>query len=201
VCLWAFGFTNLDVVGKPEPSAPVVVFHHPSYAEIFMMLVFLKNTFFLVRNEQHWLTSWTVYQVARRLQCVFVQKTEDQNTIQRLKDNMAATNKRLAICPHMSKGGALRSPDYLMKLPAFRTGPFRLSDSVQPVVFLFDDHVAKGNMYVSLTNILRGMLNAPWKGYKITMKWLAPMQRAENETVEDFAARVQVEMEKNLGSI
>lgn len=192
--LFLFGFKPIKVYGKHDTNSKVLVYNHPTFVEAFFVLnkISYKEVTFLKKTETLFFLKMFDF-IIKQFNGILLNSNEGENTVQRMKESIKKHNHSIAIAPHMYKNKipfSIRDT----KMPKFRTGAFRVTDTVQPVIFLYDPKIPEKH-YSNAIQSFVGLLNAPITGYESFMFYLKPITRLTNETVEAFAERTQEYME------
>jgi hypothetical protein len=181
----AFGFNDIKIFGKVDPTARITVFNHPQCIDGFLLNAFVGPISGLIQDSLALNRVW-----AYLLDCVIVSATGGQNTTRRMREKLKTSKYRYAIAVNRQgdPGVGGRVPGDQIK--TFKTIAFRMGEAVQPMVIVVDDAP-----YIHISHLL----TAPLHSNKRLRVFLLPkMTQRQNETPEEFAARTKKAMNRCL---
>jgi hypothetical protein len=193
--LHLLGFEIGPSVGTMDPTCRVVISNHPGMHMdgLIWIATLPKTCSYLARKDTAQLVRWVVHMVASQLSIVFVSRAEKENTVERMKQFLEENpDKSIMIAPegsYATAAGIIGTDLY-----PFRTGGFRLSDRVQPMLIVSETSVP------DVPQEAKDFISYMWRHRSdpptiLRTVYLHPMTRLEDESVEDFVERVRSSMQ------
>ncbi len=192
VCLYLLGINKPSIFGQLDPNVDVILYNHPSFIENLLKVCYTDRMTFLMSNKVFILIRYVFNLTLALFNGVVVSPKGNENTVYKMKENIRKYGNAIAICPYITNIN--RKNSYKSKrFPKFKTGAFRISNSVQPLIFLFEPEIIN-NLIYTLPNYCIFKLLFNHKGSDCSMIYLKTQTRRLNETVEEFAERVRIYM-------
>lgn len=199
VALYLIGFNLAPHKGVVDPNARVLISNHPGcHTDGLVWVAGLPyEVGFVARSNGMVIARKVIHAFDKHRKCVLVSKSEKENTVQRMKEFLEGhPDKKIMIAAEggdASKCGLVPGAE----LYPFRTGGFRVTDRVQPILIRSDipieDMPITADKYISY--MWRHRNDPPVTLY---IEYLPSVVREPDETPEDFAKRVRTIMQEHL---
>lgn len=196
IMLYLIGFHVAPHVGVPDPTARVLISNHPcGHTDGLTWISSLPdNVGFVARSDGFLLARKIIHAFNNSRKCVLVRKAEKENTVQRMKEFLKENpDNKLMIA---AEGGEASLCGMVPKaeLFPFRTGGFRASDRVQPILIRSTKPIPDVPVHVKdyIPYMWRHRNEPPTTIY---IEYLPAVEREPKESVEDFCKRVRKMMQ------
>lgn len=199
VVIYLLGFHIAPHVGTPDPTAQMLISNHPGgHTDGLTWICTLPdNVGFVARSNGFIVARKIIHAFSTQRKCVLVRKQEKENTVQRMKEFLKENpNNRLMLA---AEGGeaSLFGVKPNVQLFEFRTGGFRVSDRVQPIIIRSRDPIPDFPVHVGdyIPYMWRHRADAPKTLY---IEYLPAVDRLPDETPEAFSKRVRAIMQDHV---
>ena len=169
-CLRVYGLPDSNQ-GKLPEGTRIAVFDHPTFFDHSVLMQYFGRPLRFLTKMSH-LSTWPLNALARSFKCV-------PASYNSLKEEISFDPIFVAPDPKFS-----RKP--------FKTGAFRASNVVTPIVIHYEPTLTHTDTLSYTVALYLSKFGCPTF---YTSRVMSPIERDKDETVEDYASRVQIAMD------